>query len=83
MPVILRQPRILHEQGIVEIPFTQGQVAIIDICDAERVSAYQWHTDKGRHNWYAATHWRKANDRQEIAEHDLRKERRVEPDPEQ
>ena len=82
MPLIRRTPRFKPD-GTVEIALTKGKVAIVDLCDAGRVSAYQWHTDKGRHNWYAATHWRKANNRQEIAEHDLRKERRVEPDPEQ
>ena len=53
-PVILRPPRILPELGIVEIPLTQGKVAIIDICDAERVLHYNWHASKERGDIAAA-----------------------------
>ena len=44
-----RLSRILPEHGIAEIPLTQGQVAIIDISDAERVLAHTWCARKGRH----------------------------------
>ena len=56
-----RPPRILHEQGIVEIPLTRGKIAIIDICDAERVLQHNWHTFKNQDgNYYACAKLKKA-----------------------
>jgi HNH endonuclease len=52
---VRREARILHEQGIAEVPLTRGKVAIIDIDDAERVSAYQWRGIVSDGIWYAAT----------------------------
>jgi hypothetical protein len=56
-----KEVRILYEQGVAVIPLTQGKVAIVDICDAERVSAYQWCALKSRHTWYAKTNWQKGD----------------------
>lgn len=39
----------------VEIPLTQGKVALIDAEDTERVLKYQWHACHRPPNWYAAT----------------------------
>jgi HNH endonuclease len=39
----------------VEIPLTQGKVALIDAEDAEKVLKYKWHACQRAPNWYAAT----------------------------
>lgn len=36
-----------------EIPLTQGQVALVDDEDYERVSAFKWHAQKARTTFYA------------------------------
>ena len=46
-----------RDDGVIQIELTQGQVALVDECDLEKVLAYRWcaHAQKnGR--WYAATH---------------------------
>ena len=37
------------------IPLTQGQSAIVDDCDFERISAHRWYAkwDSGTHSYYA------------------------------
>ena len=39
----------------VEIPLTQGRVALIDAEDVDRVLQYKWHACHRPPNWYAAT----------------------------
>lgn len=41
--------------SVVEVPLTQGKVALIDGEDVERVLKYQWHACHRPPNWYAAT----------------------------
>ncbi|MEQ8785128.1 MAG: HNH endonuclease [Pirellulaceae bacterium] len=41
--------------SVVEIPLTQGKVALIDAEDAERVQTYKWHACRREPNWYAGT----------------------------
>ena len=45
--------------GIVEVPLTQGKVAIVDAQDAERVLCHKWYTQRNytsSHDlWYAVT----------------------------
>lgn len=40
---------------IIEIPLTQGKVALIDEEDFETVSLFKWCADKGRRTYYAVT----------------------------
>jgi hypothetical protein len=44
-----------HHRDLVEIPLTQGYVAIIDPEDAALVSQYEWRSQKGRLSVYAVT----------------------------
>ena len=53
MSMIRRQPMIYPELGIAEIVLTRGKVAVIDLCDVERVSAHTWCAKKGDRTWYA------------------------------
>jgi hypothetical protein len=39
----------------VEIPLTQGEIAIVDACDASRVLRHKWHVCKQGRQYYAAT----------------------------
>lgn len=39
-----------------EIKLTRGQVAIVDDEDFEWLNQWKWHTQKGRHTFYAARH---------------------------
>ena len=41
--------------GTAEIPLTQGQVALVDYDDYERVSAFKWHAVKDGNTFYART----------------------------
>lgn len=36
-----------------QIPLTQGQFAIVDDCDYERLSQFKWFAHKNKHTWYA------------------------------
>jgi hypothetical protein len=39
--------------GIVEVPLSQGYVAIIDAADAEQVLAHKWHVMRNKNTCYA------------------------------
>ena len=39
----------------VEVPLTQGKVALIDAEDGEKVLKYKWHACQRDNTWYAAT----------------------------
>jgi hypothetical protein len=41
--------------SVIEIPLTQGKVAIVDAEDAQLVQRYQWHACYRQTTWYAAT----------------------------
>ncbi len=45
--------------NVIEVPLTQNKVAIVDVCDFRKVSAYSWHFEPGgetnRNNCYAKT----------------------------
>ena len=47
------------EEQIVEIPLSQGKVAIIDVENAPEVLRFKWCAHKKRHLWYAVTSVRK------------------------
>ena len=42
-------------KDVVEIPLTQGKVALIDASDYELVSPYKWIAWWNGWNWYAVT----------------------------
>lgn len=37
----------------VEVPLTQGKVAVIDGEDITKIAGYKWYAQKGRHTYYA------------------------------
>ena len=39
-----------------EIQLTQGQVALVDDADFERLNQFKWHAVKGRNTFYAYRH---------------------------
>lgn len=55
----------------VEIPLTQGKVALIDTEDAARVLQYRWHVAKRSPNYYAATSKERRRDHRVIYLHRL------------
>jgi hypothetical protein len=40
---------------IVQIPLSQGKVALVDSADYERLQQYQWHAVERLPNWYAGS----------------------------
>lgn len=56
--------RVVEVSKYIAVPLTQGQYAIIDIDDYERVSQYKWHAqyDKGIKSYYARRVIKKNND---------------------
>lgn len=54
-------PRRKFHDAVVEVPLSQGKVALIDAADAERVLAFKWsamcpHPGRKRPIWYAMRH---------------------------
>jgi hypothetical protein len=47
--------------GYVEVPLTQGQVALVDEADAEAVMAHKWYAQRIDHVWYAQRSFKTAD----------------------
>lgn len=52
--------------GLVKIPLTQGQWAIVDEADYEILKKYRWFTHKGGKTFYASTHDEKTKPKRKI-----------------
>ncbi len=48
------------------IQLTQGQIALVDDDDYERLSAFKWYADKRPHTFYAARNSRKSEGRKRV-----------------
>lgn len=57
--------------AVVEVPLTQGKVAIIDARDWQLVSQYKWHAFKGRTTYYARASIPGTKPRQRVLMHAL------------
>ena len=58
---------------MIEIPLTQGKVALIDDEDWDLVSGYKWHASKVLNTYYARTRVKRADGLGQLEKHDDRR----------